>query len=52
VCSEMCIRARPSSVTVKAGEGPTFETLSSGYPAPTVQWESSSNGGSSFIPVK
>jgi hypothetical protein len=34
----------PASQTVVSGSGVTFSASASGYPAPTVQWQQSSNG--------
>jgi hypothetical protein len=38
----------PASKTVTAGEGASFTATASGYPAPTVQWQVSTNAGVSF----
>lgn len=40
----------PSSATVTAGENASFTAAAEGAPAPTVQWEASSNGGA-FTPI-
>jgi Immunoglobulin I-set domain len=45
------VTTNPLSKTVTAGEGATFTAEASGVPAPTVQWEVSTNGGSSFEAV-
>ncbi len=42
------VTQQPSSTTVQVGENATFEATVSGYPAPTVQWEVSTNGGSKW----
>jgi alpha-tubulin suppressor-like RCC1 family protein len=42
----------PQSVIVQIGETATFESAASGFPAPTVQWEVSTNGGSTFTPIE
>jgi hypothetical protein len=38
----------PTNVSVPAGGTATFTAAASGTPAPTVQWQVSTNGGSSF----
>lgn len=38
----------PTDVGVRAGERATFTAAASATPAPTVQWQVSTNGGSSF----
>ena len=45
------VTTNPSSQTVTAGNRVTFTAAASGNPAPTVQWEVSSNGGSSFTNI-
>ena len=42
------VTQQPASTTVEVGQGATFEAAASGYPVPTVQWEVSSNGGSTW----
>jgi hypothetical protein len=41
----------PTSETVVAGDTATFTAAASGTPTPTVQWQVSTNGGSSFSPI-
>jgi alpha-tubulin suppressor-like RCC1 family protein len=41
----------PANLTVEEGQSATFEATASGVPAPTVQWEVSTNGGSTFSPI-
>ncbi|HEV7586436.1 MAG TPA: IPT/TIG domain-containing protein [Solirubrobacteraceae bacterium] len=41
----------PTSTTVEAGEPAVFQAAASGFPAPTVQWEVSANGGSTWSAV-
>jgi alpha-tubulin suppressor-like RCC1 family protein len=36
---------QPNDVTVEEGQGASFEAAAAGTPAPTVQWELSTNGG-------
>jgi alpha-tubulin suppressor-like RCC1 family protein len=45
------VSKQPSNVTVNEGQTAEFEATASGSPAPTVQWEVSSNGGSSWSPL-
>jgi len=45
------ITSQPSSDTVAAGSTATFSASATGSPAPTVQWQVSTNGGSSYSPV-
>jgi alpha-tubulin suppressor-like RCC1 family protein len=45
------VTQQPASTTVEVGQGATFEATASGFPAPTVQWELSSDGGGTFAPV-
>jgi hypothetical protein len=42
------ITSNPSSVAVFAPAGTSFSAAASGSPAPTVQWQVSTNGGGSF----
>jgi alpha-tubulin suppressor-like RCC1 family protein len=42
---------QPASVTVEEGHGASFEATASGFPAPGVQWEISTNAGGSWSPV-
>ena len=45
------VTEQPVGVEVLAGAEATFKAVASGTPAPTVQWEESTNGGASFTPV-
>jgi hypothetical protein len=55
--STLTVRAAPSiltsptSQTVVSGNSVTFTATASGFPAPTVQWQVSTNGGSSFSKI-
>jgi hypothetical protein len=42
------VTTQPSSLTVVAGQTASFTAAASGTPAPTVQWEVSSNNGSTW----
>jgi hypothetical protein len=42
------VTTNPVSQTVTAGESATFTAAASGAPAPTVQWQVSTNGGATF----
>jgi alpha-tubulin suppressor-like RCC1 family protein len=46
------VTEQPAGTTVEAGQGATFEATASGFPTPTVQWELSTNGGTSFSAVE
>ncbi len=43
---------QPVSVTVNEGQSASFEATASGFPAPTVRWEASSDGGASWSVVE
>ena len=45
------VTAQPQSASVAAGTQASFSAAATGYPAPTVQWELSTNGGSSFTAI-
>ena len=45
------VTKQPTSTTVEVGQSASFEATASGFPAPTVQWELSTNGGSTFADV-
>ncbi len=45
------ITKQPVNAAVEEGQGATFEATASGSPAPTVKWEKSINGGTSFTAV-
>jgi len=42
------VTTNPVSQTVTAGSNVTFAAAATGYPAPTVQWQVSTNGGATF----
>ena len=46
------IDIQPLSTTVTEGETAKFHSTAHGNPAPTVQWEVSTNGGSTFTPIE
>jgi alpha-tubulin suppressor-like RCC1 family protein len=46
------VTKQPVSVTVEEGQSAVFEAAASGSPAPTVQWEVSSDGASTWSPVE
>ncbi len=46
------VTEQPASMTVEVGQSATFEAAASGFPTPTVQWEASSNGGTTFSAVE
>ena len=45
------VTSNPATQTVNAGNTATFTATSSGAPAPTVQWEMSTDGGTTFNPI-
>jgi hypothetical protein len=45
------VQTHPASRTTAPGEAATFSTSASGRPAPTVQWQRSTDGGSTFTDV-
>lgn len=45
------ITTNPGNQTVTAGATATFTAAATGTPTPTVQWERSTNGGSSWSPI-
>ncbi|HEX3510029.1 MAG TPA: immunoglobulin domain-containing protein [Solirubrobacteraceae bacterium] len=46
------ITKQPAAATVEEGQSVTFESTASGNPTPTVQWEVSTNGGTSYAPIE
>ena len=49
--SAPAITIQPAATAVAAGATASFTAGASGTPAPTVQWQVSTNGGTSFTPV-
>jgi len=45
------VTTNPSSQNVNAGQTVSFTAAASGTPSPTVQWQVSTNGGSSYTPI-
>jgi alpha-tubulin suppressor-like RCC1 family protein len=45
------VSQQPSAQTVEEGQSAIFEAAASGFPAPSVQWELSINGGSSWSAI-
>ena len=45
------VTKQPTGKTVNEGKSTNFEATASGKPTPTVQWEVSSDGGSSWSPI-
>ena len=45
------VTANPASQTVTAGATASFSATASGTPTPTVQWQVSTNGGSTFTNI-
>jgi len=46
------VSKQPASTTVEPGQSATFETAGTGIPTPSVQWELSTNEGSSWSQVE
>src|SRR5271165_152133 len=46
------VTKQPASQTVEAGHSASFSAAASGTPTPTVQWELSTNGGSSWAEIE
>jgi alpha-tubulin suppressor-like RCC1 family protein len=46
------VTKQPTSITVNEGQNATFEATASGFPAPAVQWEISTDGGGTWNPVE
>jgi alpha-tubulin suppressor-like RCC1 family protein len=42
------VTKQPVNVTAEAGQNATFEAVASGFPAPTVEWEVSEDGGTTW----
>jgi len=51
VVEKPTVTLQPAEVTVTAGQSAKFESAATGTPTPTVQWQSSSNGGSTWASV-
>jgi hypothetical protein len=49
--SNVVVTSNPSNVSVAAGASATFTAAATGTPAPTVQWQQSSDGGTTFTDV-
>jgi hypothetical protein len=49
--SAPAISLQPTSVTATSGATATFAAVAAGTPTPTVQWQVSTNGGTSFAAV-
>ncbi|MCU1287399.1 MAG: hypothetical protein JWO13_3749 [Acidobacteriales bacterium] len=47
-CTAPSVTTNPASQTFAAGQNATFTAAASGNPTPTVQWQVSTNGGTSF----
>lgn len=47
-CSTLTVTSSPSNVTVSSGQSASFSAAATGSPAPTLQWQVSSDGGTTF----
>ncbi len=45
------VTKQPVSVGIEEGQNASFEATGAGFPAPTVQWEVSSDAGASWSPI-
>ncbi len=45
------VTQQPAGMTIEVGAGALFEASASGFPTPTVQWEISTNNGSSWSAI-
>lgn len=45
------VTGQPASITVEEGQNAIFEATASGFPAPSVKWEISANGGATWSGV-
>ena len=45
------ITTNSGNATIITGQSASFTATAAGFPAPTVQWEVSTNGGSTFLPL-
>ena len=48
-CPTLTITASPANLTVTSGQSASFSSAATGSPAPTVQWQVSTNGGATFV---
>ena len=51
VLSGLVIETQPASVSTSVGEGVSFTAAAAGTPAPTVQWQVSTNGGTTYTNI-
>lgn len=47
-CPTLSVTSSPSSLTVTSGQSASFSAAATGSPAPTVQWQVSTDGGTTF----
>lgn len=47
-CPTLTVTSSPSSTTVTSGQSASFSAAATGSPAPTVQWQVSTDGGTTF----
>jgi len=47
-CPALTVTSSPSNTTVTSGQSASFSASATGSPAPTVQWQVSSDGGTTF----
>jgi hypothetical protein len=51
VGAKPAVTTQPAGITVVAGQTATFTAAGTGNPSPLVQWEVSSDGGTTFSPI-
>ena len=47
-CPTLTVTSSPSNITVTSGQTASFSAAATGSPAPTVQWQVSTDGGATF----
>lgn len=50
-CPTLTVTSSPSGLTVTSGQTASFSAAATGSPAPTVQWQVSSDGGATFTDI-
>ena len=50
-CPTLSVTSSPSSMTVTSGQNASFNASATGTPAPTVQWQVSTDGGVTFTDI-
>ena len=50
-CPALTVTSSPSNLTVTLGQSASFSAAATGSPAPTVQWQVSTDGGATFTDI-